>query len=1113
MRMLTSLVRTKFLLKCIVILLVIGLVQCEGSCRNCLYGEEYCDPNTKVCTFGCKPGWRNDRCDQRCIVDDCRECTVPASTIEECTSCDAGFYGPLCNLHCGDKCNGVKGFDTCDHGGNCLFGCKPPYSGAKCQDQDCPFKNCKRCDVSSHGNTYCWQCDSGYHWDENREQCVRCSEYCKNGPRDCDSYTGTCPECKNGWFGSKCLYQCNIANCTTCAHKKDQVICKSCNNGMYPEADGFSCKPCDDRHCIGECSRNTGECFNGCQKGWFGKDYLCDRYCTISNCEICSLSYHRNVVCSKCNKDYYVENKMCAKCPATCRNSCEDHSSDCVGGCLDGYYGDQCEMRCNPHCLNNTCVASTGHCDCEEGWYGYRCDRDCPIHCIDCPNFTDGICASCEPGRFGPTCESRCSRNCRPRSYGGYIYCDKDTGACEQGCINGAYGDNCNSSCNSNCESNVCDRVTGNCLSGCTQNYFGPMCQYPCPENCRHVVQGYKRTCDAIRGECLDGCGKGKYGVFCNLTCSDRCKEDMCEQSSGDCSLGCKIGYAGEDCDIICANNCPNDCSPNCKDGVCDKITKSCISGCNTGWYGTTCMNICSDKCVGRICEQINGNCVGKCIDGFYGASCNLHCSENCFDAACNKTTGFCIKGCKTPYHGKKCDESCPTLCMNGTCNQITGTCISCGIGKHGDMCDENCEPGSYGENCELKCGHCRDNVPCNIYTGDCLPGSGCMVGYTGEKCMKALYSKEETVGQTVNMDLVIGCCVAAVICIIILSIVVVVWLKSRKLKTKTKCDEPVVVYRDANVSIERTAPSGDRGSNQSTHSDMMLLGDTSSRLQINLQQEINKTNIYTLYKGQINTGARKHYCCVKLVKLKDIEEDKSSLSKLMRESELHTLCCSHVNVVNLITSYQNTDVYCVAFDNSIETGLTQYLQNLQSDGESLEPDNICRLLQFTIDICSALCHIQTMKIIHRMVQLKHIYVSDTLVAKLGDFYWANNASETDLMIELPEESYPWWSPEVLLRQHFTYQSDVWSFGVTFWEIFSLGKQPFQDVDKEEYKTMILDGIRPSKPQIVHLTKYRVMKSCWRYTPEDRPTAEQILQQLIDIQSRFSDVERVVVHV
>ena len=69
----------------------------------------------------------------------------------------------------------------------------------------------------------------------------------------------------------------------------------------------------------------------------------------------------------------------------------------------------------------------------------------------------------------------------------------------------------------------------------------------------------------------------------------------------------------------------------------------------------------------------------------------------------------------------------------------------------------------------------------------------------------------------------------------------------------------------------ERTAESGDRGSNVSTHSNMLLLGDTSSRLEINLEQEVNKTNIYTLYKGQINTGARKHSCCVKLVKLQGL--------------------------------------------------------------------------------------------------------------------------------------------------------------------------------------------------------------------------------------------------
>lgn len=64
------------------------------------------------------------------------------------------------------------------------------------------------------------------------------------------------------------------------------------------------------------------------------------------------------------------------------------------------------------------------------------------------------------------------------------------------------------------------------------------------------------------------------------------------------------------------------------------------------------------------------------------------------------------------------------------------------------------------------------------------------------------------------------------------------------------------------------------------------------------------------------------------------------------------------------------SDVYCVALDNSVETGLKQYLQNLQSDDESLEPDYICRLLQFAIDICSALCHIQSLKVCIFVVNL-----------------------------------------------------------------------------------------------------------------------------------------------
>ena len=43
-----------------------------------------------------------------------------------------------------------------------------------------------------------------------------------------------------------------------------------------------------------------------------------------------------------------------------------------------------------------------------------------------------------------------------------------------------------------------------------------------------------------------------------------------------------------------------------------------------------------------------------------------------------------------------------------------------------------------------------------------------------------------------------------------------------------------------------------------------------------------------------------------------------------------------------------------------------------------------------------------------------------------------------------------WMPPESIMYRRFSIQSDIWSFGVVLWEIFSYGKQPWFGCSNDE---------------------------------------------------------------
>ncbi|KAG7218091.1 hypothetical protein INR49_020600 [Caranx melampygus] len=87
-------------------------------------------------------------------------------------------------------------------------------------------------------------------------------------------------------------------------------------------------------------------------------------------------------------------------------------------------------------------------------------------------------------------------------------------------------------------------------------------------------------------------------------------------------------------------------------------------------------------------------------------------------------------------------------------------------------------------------------------------------------------------------------------------------------------------------------------------------------------------------------------------------------------------------------------------------------------------------------------------------------------------------------------------APEALFDRIYTHQSDVWSFGVLLWEIFTLGGSPYPGVPVEELFKLLKEGHRMEKPSACTQELYLMMRDCWHAVPSRRPTFQQLVEDL-----------------
>uniref|UniRef100_A0A8C7LM49 Fibroblast growth factor receptor n=1 Tax=Oncorhynchus mykiss TaxID=8022 RepID=A0A8C7LM49_ONCMY len=233
----------------------------------------------------------------------------------------------------------------------------------------------------------------------------------------------------------------------------------------------------------------------------------------------------------------------------------------------------------------------------------------------------------------------------------------------------------------------------------------------------------------------------------------------------------------------------------------------------------------------------------------------------------------------------------------------------------------------------------------------------------------------------------------------------------------------------------------------------------------------------------------------IKMLKADATEKD---LSDLIAEMEMMKMIGKHKNIINLLgacTQDGNTGAVCVLVAEPCGTPHCYWSGPTQAPLDSVE---VRELVSAAYQVARGMAYLALQKCIHRDLAARNVLVTEDNVMKIADFGLARDIHHIDYYKKTTNGRLPvkWMAPEALFDRIYTHQSDVWSFGVLLWEIFTLGGSPYPGVPVEELFKLLKEGHRMDRPAACTEELYIMMRDCWHAVPSRRPTFQQLVEDL-----------------
>ncbi|XP_041634410.1 serine/threonine-protein kinase LMTK1 isoform X2 [Cheilinus undulatus] len=250
---------------------------------------------------------------------------------------------------------------------------------------------------------------------------------------------------------------------------------------------------------------------------------------------------------------------------------------------------------------------------------------------------------------------------------------------------------------------------------------------------------------------------------------------------------------------------------------------------------------------------------------------------------------------------------------------------------------------------------------------------------------------------------------------------------------------------------------------------------------------------------GEVNAGLSTTQVVVKELKASASVQDQMQF--LEEVQPYRTL--QHPALLQCLAQCSEVTPYLLVMEFCPLGDLKSYLRSCRlADSETPDP---LLLQRMACDIASGLLHLHKYNFIHSDLALRNCLLTSEMSVKIGDYGLSHSRYKDDYYITQDQIWVPlrWIAPELIDEVHGnllvvdqTKSSNIWSLGVSVWELFELGNQPYRHYSDRQVLTYAVkeQQLKLPKPQLQFPLAerwYEVMQFCW-LQPELRPSSEEV---------------------